>query len=314
MARAAGSGSVSATQEVAVGKRLASVLPSFRPGASSAFPDRASAPSGRSIVPAPQPRRREGRLTGSGGGLERERPTATRTARRSVRHATPPTLLVVLVAVLFVVVTACGGDDGSDSLGTPEPPIPGSGVAATENREVASFTRVRIVSFADVAITLGEAQSVRVETDDNLLEWVRTEIRDTTLTISNARTLDTDLGIEVTIVVPTLDGIVIDGAADVTAAGLAGGALDVVINGAGDVEASGSVEELEAALNGAGNILCADLVAARAEASVNGSGNIEVHATESLDASINGSGTIAYTGDPALVERRVRGTGTISGR
>lgn len=221
-------------------------------------------------------------------------------ASRSVLLA----LLTGLVAVLLLV--ACGGDDSGAEAKS------GSGVAASETREVDSFSSVDLQGFGDVMITIGPEQSVTVETDENLLERVDTTVRGDALEIETDGRLDTDLGIDVVIVVPKLEAVTLSGAGDFVIDGLSAPSVDVVMNGAGNVEAVGTVERLDVSINGAGNAALSDLVASEVDVSINGAGNAAVQATSSLSASINGAGRVTYSGDPEEVETSTQGVGTIS--
>jgi Putative auto-transporter adhesin, head GIN domain len=190
----------------------------------------------------------------------------------------------------------------------------GSGVEASETRDLEPFSRLSLSGETDVVVTIGEPQSVFVRGDDNLLTDVKTEVDDDTLEISEPSNVDLDpkVGILLEITVPALQEVDVSGAGDVRVEGLSGDLFRAEVSGAGNVEASGDVDRVEAEVSGAGDIRFGALVAREATAEVSGAGDIQVHATESLAASVSGAGDITYTGDPPDLEREVSGAGEIN--
>jgi len=59
--------------------------------------------------------------------------------------------------------------------------VAGSGKVVTEPRTVSGFSRVSLSGSGQVFIDRTGAESVTVTTDDNLLPYIRTEVRDGTL-------------------------------------------------------------------------------------------------------------------------------------
>jgi hypothetical protein len=189
----------------------------------------------------------------------------------------------------------------------------GSGIEASETRQVDSFDRVALSGQGDVEVSVGRAQSVTVRTDDNLLDDVRTEVDDGELKISQPGNLQIDpkVGITIEITVPDLRAVDLSGSGNVSAHGVHGDLFRAEVGGAGNVEATGLVQRVEAELSGSGWIRFAELKAPRATAEIPGSGNIEVYAGESLTASVSGAGQILYSGNPSQVEKDVSGAGDI---
>ncbi len=67
----------------------------------------------------------------------------------------------------------------------------GSGVPATQSRDVAAFNSVELAGSNNVVIRVGEKQSVVVRADDNLIDRVTTEVQSGKLVIANtSRRLD----------------------------------------------------------------------------------------------------------------------------
>lgn len=189
--------------------------------------------------------------------------------------------------------------------------IRGSGVPASETRELLAFGGVTLAGAADVTVDVGAEQSVIVHADDNLLALVTTEVENGMLVVSQSEPFDAVTPPRVEVSTPSLDALRLSGAGDLTVEGSDLERLDVSLTGAGTLRGSGSVGRLDLMLSGAGNIDLEGLAAADVTAMLSGAGNIVVHVTGALDAKVSGVGTISYSGDPAEVKRAVMGPGAI---
>ena len=204
----------------------------------------------------------------------------------------------------LTVLPACVLDFG--------PRIRGSGVAATETRQVDSFTRVHLRGAADIVAQVAPETLVEVSGDDNLLPYVVTRIEGDTLVIEMERgnNYSFERGLEVRLSAPCIKGISISGSGEVDVAGVHGEAFEARISGSGDFRAAGAVDHLEASISGSGDMRLYDLVAREAVLRISGSGDMRVHVTEDIDARVSGSGDISYRGDPRT-SLEVSGSGDI---
>ena len=193
--------------------------------------------------------------------------------------------------------------------------VKGSGKLATEMRDLKNFSAIEVKGSSDVDVTIGKSFSVEVEADDNLLEYLETEVRHGTLFISYAEgySISTRRGSRLNITMPEIQEIEIRGSSDVRVDGAKGKELIVTIAGSGDMKLSGAVDDFEADIRGSGDIDARKLVAREAYISIKGSGDVDVAVDDFLDARISGSGDITYYGDPK-VKKRVRGSGDINHR
>ena len=216
-------------------------------------------------------------------------------------------LLGGLVVALLYQFDVVAGSSSSPS-GTE-----GSGVAATQTRNVGAFDSVELAGGNNVVVHVGETQSVVVKADDNLLDRVTTKVESGTLVIGNtpgSLTARSPMSVEVT--VPTLNALTLAGGGNIVVNGIETESLTVALSGGGNVTASGTATSLGVTLVGSGNVWFTRVVANNVHAVLTGSGNIYVTATESLDASIPGSGTITYAGNPQHVTKSVTGSGAIT--
>lgn len=213
--------------------------------------------------------------------------------------------------------------------------VAGSGKIVTEARQVSGFTRVVVAGAGDAVLVQGAEEGVAVEADDNLMQYVRTEVREGTLyldTNSAGRPLSLrpSKTIRFTVKLKNLDGITVSGAGDVTADAIVAAKLDIAVSGAGDVSIDVlKTEALAVAVSGAGNItlsgeagiqtiaisgagdyVAGDLRSASAAIAISGAGDATLWATDTLEARVSGMGSVSYYGEPN-VTRSVTGVGSI---
>ncbi len=213
--------------------------------------------------------------------------------------------LLVGAGIVLVAHSAWYSTPGSASV------LEGSGMAASEIRQVAPFTSVDLAGANHVSISIGSQQSVLVHADDNLIDLVTTDVRAGKLVIDDHGDFGTKSPMSVEVTLPILDAVTMSGSGTLTAEGIEAEALRIRLPGSGIVRASGTTDQLQATVEGSGELLLDDLIAARAIAIVSGSGMIRLAVSEELDASISGSGMISYGGSPSHVTKSVSGSGAI---
>ncbi|MGE5071834.1 MAG: head GIN domain-containing protein [Anaerolineae bacterium] len=218
------------------------------------------------------------------------------------------TRIRLTLATLILAALACS------SLSTVTDRVIGSGHVAGEQRTVADFTAVELAGSADVNILLGEAQSVNVEADDNILPLIETKVTNGKLFVGTKSNVDytTTNHVVVTVVVKSLDHVTLSGSGKVTVGDMHGTDLSVSLPGSGNINVEGSVDHLNISLAGSGMVQCNGLKAKDAIVTLAGSGTINVYASESLNATVQGSGAIHYDGNPANVTKNISGSGSIT--
>jgi hypothetical protein len=192
--------------------------------------------------------------------------------------------------------------------------IDGSGVPATQTRQVAQFSGVELAGANNVVVRVGKKQSVVVHADDNLLDRVTTVVQSGRLVIGNEPgSFSTKSPMVVEVGVPSLDTLTLSGSGNISVEGVAAKALDVGLPGSGMLSGTGAADRLDITVGGSGTVQFTQLPAKHVRAGVSGSGSIFVTATKSLAASVSGSGAIIYAGSPGEVTRNITGSGAITG-
>ena len=211
--------------------------------------------------------------------------------------SSPRRALLPVAALAVLALAGCSiGDDGPRT---------------TQTRDIADFTRIDNRDSVDVRLRVGEPQRVRVRAGENVIDDVRTEVRDGTLqlTFEHDGFGGTDVVVEAS--VPQLTRIDASGSGDIEAAGIDTGAFEVRSDGSADITLEGTTGRLALAVDGSGDADLAGLAAREARVAAGGSGDVDVRAGERLDVDADGSGDVRYHGDPELTEH-VDGSGELS--
>jgi hypothetical protein len=205
--------------------------------------------------------------------------------------------------------------------------VRGSGNVITEEREVSGFNEVQLATAGTLTIEQNGIESLTIESEDNILPLISTEVEDGRLTIAtkptgtfggfwNTRPLKYRLSVKDlsyignsasgNIELEKLDSQEIttetSGSGDLEAKDLTAVTYTARCSGSGGISATGKVDQLDAASSGSGSYEGRDLESERAKVSVTGSGNATVRVSDSLDAIVSGSGSIRYIGNPDVTE------------
>ena len=215
------------------------------------------------------------------------------------------TTLVLLLTAGLVVALQHRGDDATVG-------VQGSGMESTQTRQLPSFTSVDLAGANVVTVHVGDKQAVVVHADDNLLQFITTDVRDGQLVIANTGTFTARSPMRVDVTVPKFDAATLSGAGVMTVEAVKAEKFVARLPGTGVLHVSGTVGSLDATLDGTGDLQLQNLISRDATVAVAGSGRLQVNATGTLDASVSGSGAIFYAGSPTNVTRSVTGSGAIT--
>jgi hypothetical protein len=216
----------------------------------------------------------------------------------------------------LVWLTAALGLTACDGFG-----VEGNGRRQDETRETAAFSRVRSSSELDVRIRQGDAQSLTVSLDSNLIHLVKTRVVDDALFIDlDENVRDVVDGPHVLITLPQLSAakltgsgdmsialdqpelpldLYLDGSGDLSFSGTSA-ALGAYLNGSGDVRLDGDTGDLDLKLDGSGDVRATELRAESASIELCGSGDASVTVSESVVVSLSGSGDVNLYGGAHL--------------
>jgi hypothetical protein len=216
--------------------------------------------------------------------------------------------IVVAGGEIRINGSVVGGTGAAVAQGT----LVGSGIIVTEARQLAGFSALDLAAFGRVDVEIADHESVEVETDDNVVGLVRTEVVGGRLVVTMADgTSLLNATLRVRVRAMALDDVIVHGSSDVEIRGLAASRFGLTMRGSGDAAVSGTVDDLRVDIRGSGDVRAVDLVAQQATVRSSGSGDVALHAVRSLDASVDGSGDVTYRGTPETVRRAVAGSGEL---
>jgi hypothetical protein len=194
--------------------------------------------------------------------------------------------------------------------------VAGSGKIVTEPRMVSGFSAVSLSGSGQVTIEQTGMESLTVTTDDNLLPYIKTDVKGSTLELGfkdPMMSLAPTDGIVFKLTVRKLEGLHISGSGKADAKGLDPDHVKVNISGSGEVLAQGTANELDLSISGSGRYRGEDMRSKRATIDISGSGGAVIAASETLKADVSGSGSIEYIGDPQVTQH-VSGSGSVHRR
>lgn len=209
-----------------------------------------------------------------------------------------PTIAIVIV----VLATALAGCKRTG--------IPGSGVAATELREVGDFDEIEFLGVGRLEVTVGQPKRLEITADDNLLPVLRTVVQGSRLVIESTEEIRPRVPIVIKATVPELKLISGAGFPEVVVEGLQNDTFSIRIMGNGKVVARGETGNLKIAVTGYGDVQTTELAAEKVNVTIMGNGHVVTNAVKTLDVSITGAGTVFYRGEPEVHER-IMGSGTV---
>ena len=218
--------------------------------------------------------------------------------------------------LLMLILSSCG-------LPVRLTEVRGSGNIQTETRYVSGFQSVDLNGLGTLTIVQGDKESLEITTDENLLEYIQSEVSGGNLKLGvqeyvNLRPTDdivyqltvTDLNSIVTsglgnIQMQSLETgdlrLEISGAGNIVIDDLSADNLDLGISGLGSVELAGRISQQDVRISGAGNYKAEDLFSREASIKISGTGSAKVWAADKLSVDLSGMGSVDYYGDPILI-------------
>ncbi|WP_299823587.1 head GIN domain-containing protein [uncultured Pontibacter sp.] len=226
------------------------------------------------------------------------------------------------VALLFLSIILSGCNDTNC--------IKGEGSIETRTLNLDPFTSVDANGDFIVYITQGATQQVEVKGESNILDQLRTDIRNNTWKIEHRDCVRRSKQVEIYITMPVVDALAMNGSGRINCQGnFIAEDIPVQVNGSGKIELNVDARQVMSRVSGSGEIVLAGEAvrhsvnisgSGRAEAfalqaenvtvNISGSGVAEVSAAATLTVDISGSGNVYYQGNPT-VSQNVSGSGRV---
>lgn len=230
---------------------------------------------------------------------------------------------LLFLFALSVFLFSCGLDSNL---------IRGNGNVVKETRSVEEFHSIQSRGSIDIEIMPSDSYALEIQNDENLLEYMLTEVVDGVLEIKYKKGSYSSDHSKVFITVPTLKEIKSAGSEDISIHGTLKNSQEIKIelsgsgniegevdaplvqamsSGSGNIKLSGRSKTFICEIRGSGDVKCANLKSENADISVKGSADVQVFASVSLKVSVAGSGNVYYSGNPPNPDINVSGSGKV---
>lgn len=234
------------------------------------------------------------------------------------------------LVILAISLYACKGEQLDDCFTKTGPDV-------NLERSVDAFHSIELFNNINLVLIPGSQQELRIEGGKNLLDAIKTEVSDSTLTIKSTlkcnwvRNYDREITVYAT--VAALRHIRYESSGDVNCRGaLQGDSLKVSVwGGGGSINMDVNVQKLTLEMhygtvdfsckgrslittifsNSYGPFYCRDLVSNILYIRHNGTQHCYVHALHILEVEISSVGNIYYYGDPYQMKSNITGSGKL---
>ncbi|MCB0471768.1 MAG: DUF2807 domain-containing protein [Flavobacteriaceae bacterium] len=213
--------------------------------------------------------------------------------------------------------------------------VKGNGKIVTITRNVDSYDQVAVAGSFNVELVAGTEGKLTVQMDENLLEYLVTEVEGSKLKIRWEKGINVYTKSKLLITVPFEDiyGVALAGSGDIIAndiikgdsfgAALSGSgdmnlkvdvnSLKTAISGSGDIDVAGNSVTLDCAISGSGDFDGSKLNSKEVTVAIAGSGDASVGTVADLNVKIAGSGDVTYSGNPKK-NVKISGSGSVRSR
>lgn len=218
-----------------------------------------------------------------------------------------PSIQLFLVFAIFILGTTLQAQEK------------GNKTVTIETRDLPPFESIEAGGSLTVFIQISDVQEVRVETDENLQNNVKAEVKDGTLLIKS-NSLKDATKLNAYIKMTSLELLKASGATDVKSESLiqsdelvvvANGAssvylevdaqyLESIVSGAADLTLTGSAATHNLVASGAASIKAKNLVTKKTMYNVSGASDATVNVTDELTGEKKGAADITWVGNPVL--------------
>jgi hypothetical protein len=236
-------------------------------------------------------------------------------------------LKILTIAVVILSISAC-------SHAQIRRTVHGNGNVITKERQIENFSGIRVSTGIDVYLKQGNSEKLSVEADENIQEYILTEVRGGVLNVYTEVSIRDAERKRVYVTMKEVTSIHTSSAGDVygespikcdkleLSASSAGNiklevtATDIKLNisSSGDITLNGEARLLEADLSSAGSLKAYDLNVKEADVSVSSAGDADINVSERLTARASSAGDINYRGNPKFIDAHSSSAGGVHKR
>ncbi len=233
---------------------------------------------------------------------------------------------LLVPAIIVLVLSSCQGIFSAR--------VSGNGNITSQSRNAGNYKNIDVSGNIDLVVKQENANAIKVQTDDNLQEYIVVETDGSTLRIhpKDGFNIDPSKDIKVFVSAPSFNSFEASGACDITSDGqvtadnmmsfnLSGACginvdvkcqkVKVECSGSSDVNLKGQTKDFDVSGSGSSDVKAFDLMAENVKIDISGAGDAQVYASVSLDVEVSGSGDVKYKGN-ATTKQQVSGSGSVT--
>lgn len=234
--------------------------------------------------------------------------------------------LLLILMVIAIITPSCNYMGGKR--------VKGNGNITKREHSISTFKNVEVSGAIDLYVSQGDTKPVRIETDDNLQQYIEVNQEGNKLLIKfkNGINPRPTAKIRAYVSSPLYNTIDVSGASNikgetkivntenmslqVSGAGnidmdLNAPAVSAEVSGAGEVNLKGQTKNFDLDLTGAAKAHCYDLLSENTKIEISGAADADVYASVKLDAQVSGAGSVSYKGGATNVAQHVSGAGSV---
>jgi hypothetical protein len=197
-----------------------------------------------------------------------------------VRHSHPALAAVLLLSALLA---GC---------------VQGAGPVTSEIREIRPFSSIEVGAGIHLEVQIGAPDRLEVHAQSNILPAIATDVSGSMLTIDAREDFMASEPVTVTVVMPALDAISMNGGAQARIAGIDAAALELTVKGGSQLAIVGNADVVALTVDGGSAADLAGLAAGRISVAFAGGATATVAAADEVTGNATGGSRLSVLGDP----------------
>jgi len=189
--------------------------------------------------------------------------------------------------------------------------VSGSGNVITQTRDIRDFSSIDVGGIFKVEATAQKDFSVEVQADDNLMQFIKTEVRGGVLHIEAEKRFKANGPIVVRVSAPSFENVSASGVTSVSVKDLKAEKFGIDMSGKSRVSVQGTAASLDVDISGASEIDAAGLSVETANVDASGASSVTVNASKQLSVDASGASRIYYSGT-ATVNKNTSGASSVT--
>lgn len=228
----------------------------------------------------------------------------------------------ILLSAIFVIANACSNFET----------IQGNDKYTNEIRNLKDFHSIIASTGMHVVVSTGEEEKIEIKADENLLQYIKTEVKEGVLKISSSKSLKSKNKIEVYVTAKLLKRAAASSGADIKSLNTivfekmelktsSGSSITMKVDckqlkistsSGSSILVSGKTTQLQAESSSGSEIKAFDLFAEICEVKVSSGSDIKINVSAELIADASSGGGITYIGKPSVVNKNTSSGGSVN--